>query len=141
MPDLTTCACGNLRAASRVMTRIFDRALGPSGLRASQLAPLAAIDNLGPITVTRLADSLVMDRTTLARDLKPLERDGLIRIRASSTDARAREITITAKGRKRLLRAAPLWRRAQKEVRQALGGDRVEVMLSSLHAVMELAKD
>ena len=75
------CACFNLRKAMRTVTHLYDEALKPAGLRATQFTVLASTRNLGPVSVNQLAEKMVMDRTTLTRNLKPLERDGLIAVR------------------------------------------------------------
>ena len=97
------CACFNLRKATRVVTQLYDEALKPAGLRSTQFAVLAATRALGPVSVNQLAEWIVMDRTTLTRNLKPLERDGLIAVRAGD-DLRVRQVSLTAKGRKTLER-------------------------------------
>ncbi len=101
------CACFNLRKATRMVTQLYDEALKPAGVRATQMMVLGATSSAGPISVNRLADRIVMDRTTLTRNLKPLLRDGLIRVRPGN-DLRVREVSLTAKGRKTLDRALPL---------------------------------
>ncbi|HEY9847811.1 MAG TPA: MarR family transcriptional regulator, partial [Candidatus Caenarcaniphilales bacterium] len=88
------CACFNLRKASRAVTQLYDKVLQPSGLLATQFTLLSAIALTGSVTITRLAQELVMDRTTLARNLKPLERQGLIQIKPGQ-DQRTRIVTLT----------------------------------------------
>jgi DNA-binding transcriptional ArsR family regulator len=72
------CAVLNLRKASRFITGLYDEYIRPSGLRATQLTLLMALHQAGPVTITALSEILLMDRTTLTRDLKPLERQGLV---------------------------------------------------------------
>ncbi len=130
------CACFNLRKATRMVTQLYDEALKPAGIRATQLMVLAATRFAGPISVNRLADRIVMDRTTLTRNLKPLERDGLITVRPGD-DLRVREVSLTAKGRKTLDRAYPLWERVQTRLRQQLGDPRLDQLLVDLQATVE----
>lgn len=126
-----TCACFNLRKASRTVTQLYDEILQPSGLLATQFTPLVAISIAGSTTITHLAEELVMDRTTLTRNLKPLERQGLIEI-ASGQDQRTRVVTLTTKGCEALALAIPLWEQAQASVVEGLGQNRWSTLLSNL---------
>ncbi|HWP60044.1 MAG TPA: MarR family winged helix-turn-helix transcriptional regulator [Candidatus Acidoferrales bacterium] len=133
------CCCGNLRKAMRAVTQFYDSALRPSGLRASQLGVLAASKTLGTVTVSRLAAQMVMDRTTLTRNLRPLAKARLIRL-APGKDRREREITVTPAGEEVLARAYPLWQGAQAKITKALGQKRLERLLADLAAVVEAAR-
>ena len=126
-----TCACFNLRKASRTVTQLYDEILQPSGLLATQFTLLVAIALAGSVTITHLAEELVMDRTTLTRNLKPLERQGLIEI-APGQDQRTRVVTLTASGREALVKAIPLWEQAQASVVEGLGQNRWSTLLSNL---------
>lgn len=126
-----TCACFNLRKASRTVTQLYDEILQPSGLLATQFTLLVAIALAGSVTITRLAEELVMDRTTLTRNLKPLERQGLLEI-APGQDQRTRVVTLTASGHEALALAIPLWEQAQASVVEGLGQKRWSTLLSNL---------
>ena len=130
------CVCFNLRKATRMMTQLYEEALKPAGIRGTQFTLLAATASAGPISVNRLADIIVTDRTTLTRNLKPLERDGLITVQPGD-DLRVREVSLTAKGRKTLDRAYPLWKRVQARLREQLGDSRVDQLLVDLQATVE----
>ncbi len=130
------CACFNLRRATRMVTQLYDEALKPAGIRATQFTVLVAIGSGGPISVNQLADRIVMDRTTLTRNLKPLEREGLIAVRPGD-DLRVREVSLTAKGRKTLERSYPLWERVQARLREQLGDPRVDKLLVDLQATVK----
>ncbi|MEE8273100.1 MAG: MarR family transcriptional regulator, partial [Alphaproteobacteria bacterium] len=71
--EAAICTCFNLRKAARAVTQLYDAALGPSGLRATQFSLIAALGVRGAPTISQLAKAMVMDRTTLTRNLKPLE--------------------------------------------------------------------
>ena len=135
----TLCCCGNLRKAVRAVTQFYDGALRPSGLRASQLGLLATTKGMGMVTMSRLADHMVMDRTTLTRNLRPLEKQGLVRISAGK-DRREREIAVTSAGEELLTRAYPLWQRAQTKMVNMLGQHRLNRLLSDLSAVVQVAQ-
>lgn len=136
--DLSTCALANLRRAMRVATQMYDEALAPSGLRSTQFSLLATIRLRDGVSMTHLAHQLVMDRTTLTRNLRPLQREGLIRITAGR-DARTRLIAMTDFGREALREAAPLRLGAQKKVEAALGETRYAALLDGLKGVLDVA--
>ncbi|MBD2308505.1 winged helix-turn-helix transcriptional regulator [Chroococcidiopsis sp. FACHB-1243] len=127
-----TCTCFNLRKATRVVTQFFDEQLKPSGLLITQFTILVAIAQAGSGTINDLADLLVMDRTTLTRNLKPLEREGFVAIQPGE-DRRIRVVSLTAKGRNALAVALPLWERAQTSVINGLGQQQWNSLLIALN--------
>lgn len=127
----STCACFNLRKASRVITQHFDEVLKPSGLLATQFTILVALAMSKSATVNELAEKLVMDRTTLTRNLKPLEREGWLKSEPGQ-DQRTRVITLTANGVTILARALPLWKQAQGTIEETLGQQRWKTLLVHL---------
>jgi DNA-binding MarR family transcriptional regulator len=129
------CACFNLRKANRAVTQYYDQVLGASGLRITQFSLLAAIRLLGPASVTQLANTAVMDRTTLARNLDLLQREKLVRIRPG-VDGRVREVSLTRTALAKLQAALPLWERAQAQLAERLGVERMERMLGDLSAAI-----
>lgn len=135
----TTCACHNIRKASRAITQFYDEKLRPSGLRVTQFNILGAALALEPVTISRLAKAIVTDRTTLTRNLKLLEKQGLVRL-ASGKDRRQREITVTADGRRALAKAYPLWREAQVHILNALGPKRWQRLLGELSTLVDLTR-
>ncbi len=132
------CACVNLRKTSRAITQFFDEAFGPSGLRATQFTVLIAAAVVDPPTMTRIAAALVMDRTTLTRNLGPLERAGLVKT-VGAKDRRLRVVTLTPRGRDRLAAALPLWEQAQHLLVRPMGSSRWHDVLEDLSAVRKLA--
>ena len=133
-PEL--CNCLALRQATRLATQLYDQHLAPSGLRTTQFSILAKLKHLGPVTINALAATLVMDRTTLGRNILPLERDGLIRIEPSAADARSKELHLTKKGAARLGPALERWAQAQKRVEAAYGKERTAQLRVLLHGVV-----
>src|SRR5580692_11631735 len=104
----TACTCGSLRKASRRVSQFYDAALAPVGIKSTQFSILAEVDRgsvEGPVTMCELATAMVMDRSTLGHNLKPLERDDLVALRLSIDDRRKRYVELTKKGRSVLLRA------------------------------------
>jgi DNA-binding MarR family transcriptional regulator len=132
------CACRNLRRTARAVTRLYDETLRPSGLRITQFTLLVAVGLSEPVPITRLADALDLDRTTLARDLKPLTEHGLVEITAGE-DRRMRVVRLTSQGREAVGRAYPLWQRAQARIVEGSGPDRWQAVASRLEEVAALA--
>lgn len=115
----TTCACQNVRMAARAVTRAYDEALRPVGLRSTQFTTLVAASVAGGIPLSQLAATLGLERTTLTRNLAAIEREGLVRV--ASVDGRTRNVLLTSRGAARLDKALPLWNQAQQELRARLG--------------------
>ncbi len=117
---LASCACHRVRTAARAVTRAYDDALRPAGLRATQLSVLVATAADKALSITALAKLMGMDRSTLTRNLRPLEAEGLIAL-GNEGWRRSRTLKITKKGRSRLRGALPLWEKAQHELQKRLG--------------------
>lgn len=133
------CVCGSVRRAARAITQLYDAMLRPSGLRITQFGILGAAAAMSPITLTRLANATVTDRTTLTRNLRLLEEQGLIRVDAGG-DRREREISITRDGTDALQRAFPLWQKAQAQVISGLGPKRLKTLQGELAAATALLR-
>jgi len=116
------CACFSLRKAARAVTQLYDKTLEPSGLRVTQFTLVVALSLSEQLTLSQVAERLVMDRTTLTRNLAPLERDGLVTSERGS-DQRERYVHLTPVGRRALEQALPLWRQAQAQVVTTIGHD------------------
>jgi DNA-binding MarR family transcriptional regulator len=130
MSKQRTCVCVNLRRLARATTQLYDEALAASGIKVTQYSLLCAVEREQPVAISALAEELDLDRTTLARNLNPLRRDGLIVLRAGA-DKRVTEVTLTAAGRNAIRRARPAWERAQAQVTAKIGTQRL-AMLSEL---------
>jgi DNA-binding MarR family transcriptional regulator len=128
------CTANSLRRASREVSAAFDKALEGSGLRGTQFTLLTALTLGAELPVTRLAEVLSLDRTTLTRNLAPLERDGLIESRATP-DGRVRKLALTRRGEEALERALPKWEAAQKRLKNALGERKWKELMSTLQSL------
>jgi DNA-binding MarR family transcriptional regulator len=135
----TLCTCGNLRRAARVITQLYDDMLRPSGLLVTQFKLLGALAAHGSMALSPLAEQLALDPTTLARNLKPLERDGLVAI-AVGADRRTRLVRLTERGQGALEKALPLWEEAQAWVINQMGQERRHTMLDEWAALVALAQ-
>lgn len=132
--DFAQCICLRLRIGARQTTQIYDDFLAPADLRITQFGLLAHLEiSKAPLSVAELAGELSMDPTTLNRNLKPLEKRGLVRSAVSAQDRRAKEIILTPAGRELLWQAAPLWKAAHDHVQAVLGATTSQ----SLSAVLD----
>jgi DNA-binding MarR family transcriptional regulator len=134
-PIARDCNCLAIRQASRHVTQFYDQFLSASGLRTTQYAILSRLQHSGPMPINALAAALVMDRTTLGRNILPLERDGLIEIGASPADRRRREVRLTAAGAARLRAARQGWKVAQQRFDEVFGADRAAALRDLLREV------
>ena len=114
------CVCATLRMAARAVTQLYDNALRPIGLRATQFQTLTEIRSAGEVTVTGLTRLLLIDQTTLTRNLAVLERDGLLRA-VPQADGRVKAVRLTRKGELTLRKAFPLWIATQTQMTNAMG--------------------
>lgn len=135
---LENCACHKVRIAARAVTRAYDEALRPVGLRATQLSVLVAAAADDALSITALAKFMGMDRSTLTRNLRPLESEGLIAVGLEGW-RRSRALEITAKGRSRMQEALPLWRKAQQALRRKLGDKTWDVIHNNLDHLIRAA--
>jgi DNA-binding MarR family transcriptional regulator len=117
------CTLNHLRKVTRTVGKINDAALAPAGLKSTQFSLLVTIMKCGNIPLSQLAQILVMERTTLTRNLKPLIAKGYIETRTEK-DKRYRIISISEEGRKVLTLATPLWKTAQLSLVKKLGKER-----------------
>ena len=133
------CACYNLRRAARAITRLYDDFLRPGGLRTTQYSVLTATKLRGPVTLTKLAELTVTERTTLTRNLTILEKKGFILIEPGS-DRREHQVTITGQGQVVLMAAIPLWEKAQSHIEKGLGENRMGSLLKDLSEIISFSR-
>jgi DNA-binding MarR family transcriptional regulator len=137
------CNCFAMRKAARQISRFYDAHLEASGLRITQFLTLAALNQLGSAAVSALAERLDIERTAMGKMVDFLQRDGLVTIKASPTDGRSRLIELTEKGGRQHKKAAPLWRKAQREFNRLNGAKRVTALRQGLAKMIvgEVATD
>ena len=135
VPGPEECTCLAVRQAARHITQFYDQHLAPMGLRTTQFSILAKLKRLGPMTINALADELVMDRTTLGRNILPLEREGLISITPGRDDRRSKELQVTGAGVERLRVARKGWSAAQTQFAAAFGKERTARLRTLLRTV------
>ena len=131
----TTCACHKARIAARAVTRAYDEALRPVGLRSTQFTVLVAASVASGIPLNQLAAILGLERTTLTRSLNAIEKEGLIRV--ESVDGRTRKVVLTQRGKDRIDVALPLWSQAQQNLRRRLGEQKWAIVNDGLAMLAE----
>jgi DNA-binding MarR family transcriptional regulator len=134
-----TCACGSLRRASRLITQVYDNFLQPSGLKITQFIMLMSVKILGPITITKLAQKLLMDRTTCTRNLKNLKEKNLINFEQSE-DRRMKKIVLTDQGNEILEQAIPFWEKAQNFLLDKVGENQMASLVKDLSRTVSIVR-
>ena len=121
--DLNNCNCTALRKATRRLSHFYDSVLAPAGLKSTQYSILSEISRRAdtPPTMRELADALVMDRSTLGHNLRPLERDQLVALESAETDRRIKHVVLTRKGRAAFAESKKLWCTAQAHFEATFG--------------------
>ncbi|MBV9751195.1 MAG: winged helix-turn-helix transcriptional regulator [Hyphomicrobiales bacterium] len=135
LPQADECTCLAVRQAARHISQFYDQHLASAGLRTTQFSILAKLKRVGPMTINALAEALVMDRTTLGRNILPLEREGLLAIAPGREDRRSKELSVTSAGVERLRAAIKGWSEAQSQFASAFGLERTQGLRSLLFEV------
>jgi DNA-binding MarR family transcriptional regulator len=135
LPPPNPCNGTALRKATRRVSQLYDAVLAPCGLRSTQRSMLIYIARLKAPTMGDLAAALVLDRSALAHNLKPLERDGLVAIEPDPEDRRSRLVTLTKRGEAKLAESMSLWRDAQARFEMVFGTEKAEALRHTLALV------
>ena len=135
LPSAEECNCLAVRQAARHITQFYDAFLLPAGLRATQFSILAKLRRLGPMTINALAAKMVMDRTTLGRNIRPLQREGLLVITPGQPDRRSKELRLSDAGDERLRTAFDGWKLAQQRFDAVFGAARAAELRRLLRTV------
>ena len=138
MPQLP-CMCANFRRASRALTQVYEEALRPQGIRATQFTILQALSLAGEVSQGRLGEMLAMDSTSLTRALAIMRRAGWVSEHRGE-DRRERRIRLSSEGNSKLRRGLPVWERVQSRLRGKLGGSAWKSLLQLAHHTTEIAK-
>lgn len=138
MSEQPDCICIHLRRLARSVTQAYDEALAGSGIKLTQFSLLRTVQRNEPAPIGLLADALELDRTTLARNLRPLERDGLLVTAAAEADQRVTEVRLTAAGRRVIARALPAWQHAQERMVKTFGARQLGLLHEWSAALAEM---
>ncbi len=134
------CLCGTLRRASRLVTHVYDEFLRPVGLKVTQFSMLRAIEADAPLSVSELADRLLLERTSCTRNLGLLEKMGIVTLREGE-DRRVKLVALSGHGKTVLRRAIPLWERAQEHVNNLFGVDNMPALVRQLIEITDELKE
>lgn len=138
--DVALCLCDTLRSTARAVTQVYDGALRPAGLKATQFALLVQAASMGPVESWRLAEALGLDKTTFSRNIRPLARRGLVAIKPGE-DRRTRLVRVTPAGEQLLQEAAERWRSVQASFKKRLRAGEFDRTLRQLRRVRAAARD
>ena len=137
--NLPDCACFNLQKATRAVSQFYNKILKPSGLRGTQYAILRVLAVIDSGSITNIANRMVVDRTTLTRNLRPLEKRKLVKI-VPGKDQRSREVRLTKKGKDTLITAIPLWEEAQKRFSEGMGKEDFQNLFKLMSSAVKVVK-
>ena len=129
------CNCFALRQAARHITQLYERHLGAVGLTAAQFTILAKLARTPGVPILDLADAMVMERTTLVRAMKPLQRDGLVVSEPAEHDSRTYLFSLAEEGEKTFDEAVIAWRAAQDEFEKKFGHGRAKALRAELFSI------
>jgi DNA-binding MarR family transcriptional regulator len=133
-----SCIGSNVRRAERVISQVFDTALRPTGIKGTQFSLLVTIRAMQPATLSRIADRINMDRTTLTRNLDVLVASGLVAT-ARGEDLRERVVTITDEGEAALSAALPIWKDTQERLTSKAGKQSMASLIEGLKKIASVA--
>ena len=136
---ISNCTNMKLRKATRLVTQAYDTEMQGAGIKSTQFTLLATLKVMGNPAITKLAEMMVMDRTTLSRNIKPLINKGLV-TNVSDEDQRVKQICLTAEGEALLSEGMPHWQKIQDSIVQRLGEQRWDQFLTDLEVVIEVMK-
>ncbi|WFU34194.1 MarR family transcriptional regulator [Bradyrhizobium brasilense] len=139
--ESSRCNLTALRKATRRVSQLYDQVLATSGLRGTQRAILVYVRRSGAPTMGELAAALVLDRTALNHNLKPLERDGLLTITVDKNDRRSRLVRLTKRGEARLEDSQAAWLKAQERFETAFGARQAADLRQTLELIASLEFD
>ncbi len=138
--DPSHCVSNNLHKTARAVSRVYAEEMRPAGLARSQFAILEHLARGGPLPLTELARRLYMERTTLTRNLRPLQQAGLVALEPSDADARVKLVTITEAGQGKVVEARRYWRNAQRRILAMFGESEWEALEATLRSLRRLVR-
>jgi DNA-binding MarR family transcriptional regulator len=138
--DPSHCVSNNLHKTARAVSRVYAEEMRPAGLTRSQFAILESLERGGPMAVSDVARRLYMERTTLTRNLRPLETAALVTRRAAERDARVKEISIAPAGRRKLKQARAYWRKAQARLLASFGEKQWRELEATLRGLRRIVR-
>ncbi len=136
--NLCRCACSSIRRATRAVTQFYDKFMKNTGLTTPQFSLLVNIYKLGSISVNDLADKLLMDQTTVTRNITVLKKYSYVSIKKEESDARKKFISLTKEGLSKVTEILPLWENTQIQIEAGIGKERYQLFLDVLDDIEKL---
>ena len=134
----TSCGCTKVRRAARALTQMYDEAVAPAGVKITQFSLLRSLQRVGDVHISGLAAATGLERSTLGRNIRLLEKAGLVRL-IGGGDARERKIVLTRGGEDTLAAATPLWLGVQSRLADGLGEARLDALFALLDELSRMA--
>lgn len=134
------CVCANLRKKTRAVTQLYDKVLEPTQLKVTQYSMLANIARHKAVSVSQLGDILLLDQTTITRNVNLLKKNGYVDVIRDAQDGRTKIISLTAIGIEKLKEATPLWMEIQEKIIQDIGLDKYKDFYETLKKMQKVLK-
>ncbi|EON71371.1 MarR family winged helix-turn-helix transcriptional regulator [Lysinibacillus sphaericus] len=134
------CVCANLRKKTRVVTQIYDKLLQPTNLKITQYSMLANIDHQKAVSISKLGEILLLDQTTVTRNVNLLKQSGYVAITRDQQDARTKILSLTDAGIEKLHEAAPIWREIQERIINDIGLEKYKDFYETLRHIQKIIK-
>ena len=134
------CVCANLRKKTRVVTQLYDKVLEPTNLKVTQYSMLANIANHQAVSVSQLGDILLLDQTTITRNVNLLKKNGYVDVTRDTQDGRTKIISLTSTGIEKLNEATPLWMAIQEKVIQDIGLEKYIDFYDTLRKIQKVVQ-
>lgn len=131
------CSCFYMRRAARMLTRQYAETMKAAGLKSSQFSILSILSHHGQLTISELAEKMGLERTSLSRNLRPMEKDGLISI-SDELEKRRRYIQLSSQGKAAYKKALPLWNKAQLQFQEQMGVQELKKLKTLLKRTAEV---
>ncbi|ARD47456.1 MarR family transcriptional regulator [Sporosarcina sp. P37] len=138
---IEVCACANLRTVSGSLTQLYNKLLKPTGLKITQYYMLGNIYTLPDISISKLSEIMLLDQTTVTRNLNILKDSGLVTIERAAQDSRTKVVSVTAAGYEKLNNATPIWTKVQEQIEGAMGKEEYMDLLNKLHDLQNVIDD
>ncbi|MFJ7735307.1 MarR family winged helix-turn-helix transcriptional regulator [Lysinibacillus sp. NPDC097287] len=137
---LQICVCANLRRKTRVVTQLYDKLLQPAGLKVTQYSMLANIALQKAVSISRLGEILLLDQTTVTRNVNVLKQSGYVSVTKDKQDSRTKIISLTDKGIEKLNEARPIWQDIQEKIINDIGLEKYKDFYETLKSIQKIIK-
>lgn len=134
------CVCANLRKKTRIVTQFYDKSLQPTDLKITQYSMLANINHQKAVSISKLGELLLLDQTTITRNVNLLKQSGYVDVTRDSQDARTKIISLTDTGIEKLNEATPIWQEIQEKIINDIGLEKYKDFYETLKSIQKIVK-